>query len=269
MARDDSFLQYRQGDSYLHRLDPLTKLVGMLGFSFLAFGTYIASLQTLVTIVVLLIAFTAGRFKVWDLIVTTWFFGIACVGFIVIQAITLPPSGPVVWHFLGHAFTAGTTGYAYAVGLRIYTIYLVSIIFIRTTSPRDLAVSFTEGLKVPYRIAYSFFVAMRMIPLMQEEMAVIRAAQQVRGVGVKKGVAGRLQNLRQLMLPLLVRSMREAGTLVHSMEARGFGAYPTRTFTDVNRMGRSGKIISLAILLLVVAWYTLVGLNIIHTQYVR
>lgn len=268
MAHDESFLQYRQGDSPLHRLDPLTKLVGMLGFSFLAFGTYFASLQTLVTLVVFMIAFTAGRFKIWDLVATTWFFAIACIGFFVVQSITLPPSGPVVAHFLGHDFTAGPTGYAYAVGLRIYTIYLVSIIFIRTTSPRDLAVSFTEGLKVPYRIAYSFFVAMRMIPLMQEEMAVIRAAQQVRGMGRQKSLAGRIQSLRQLMLPLLVRSMREAGTLVHSMEARGFGAYPTRTFTDVNRMQRKGKLISLTIFLIVIGWYTLVGFNIIHTQYI-
>jgi energy-coupling factor transport system permease protein len=108
-----------------------------------------------------------------------------------------------------------------------------------------------------------------MIPLMQEEMAVIRAAQQVRGMGRRKGIRGQLQNLRQLMLPLLVRSMREAGTLVHSMESRAFGAFPTRTFTDVNRMKTKGKAITLALLALVVVWYVLVGLNIIHTQYIQ
>lgn len=269
MEHEGSYLQYRPGDSYLHQLDPLTKLVGMLSFSFLAFGTYVASMQTTVTVTVLILAVIAGRMRLRDILASTWLFAVACFGFFVVQSWTLPPTGPMLFHLLGHPFTAGPLGYAYAVGVRIYTIYLVSIVFIRTTSPRDLAVSFTEGLKMPYRIAYSFFIAMRMIPLMQDEMAVIRAAQQVRGVGAKKSLRGRLNHLQQLILPLLVRTIREAGTLVHSMEARGFGAYPTRTFTDVKRMDRSGKIISISLVVVLVAWYTLVGLNIIHTQYVR
>jgi energy-coupling factor transport system permease protein len=53
-----------------------------------------------------------------------------------------------------------------------------------------------------------------------------------------------------------------------SMEARAFGAYPERTFVDAPRMGAAGIAVCAAMLAMVVAWYALLGLGVIHSVYV-
>jgi energy-coupling factor transport system permease protein len=203
-----------------------------------------------------------------DIIRGTWFFGIACLGFLVVQGVTLPGTevGPQV---LGHTIYLDAVDYALAIALRIYTIFLISLIFLQTTNPRDLAVSVVNVLRVPYRIAYAFFIALRIIPLIEEEMRVVRAAQRVRGIGERKGIRGRLFEARRYTMPLLIGSMREAATMVLSMEARGFGAFPTRTFVDPVPMQRSGKVITGALVALVFIWYTLIAVGVIHTAFVR
>jgi energy-coupling factor transport system permease protein len=266
--RNQIVFQYREGTSILHRLDPFTKLVGMFAFTFLAFGTYIGWAQALITVGVFAIALFAGRISLLDIVRGTWFFGIACIGFLVVQGITLPGTevGPQI---LGHTVYLDAVDYALAIALRIYTIFLVSLIFLQTTNPRDLAVSVVNVLRVPYRIAYAFFIALRIIPLIEEEMKVVRAAQRVRGIGERKGLRGRLFEARRYTMPLLIGSMREAATMVLSMEARGFGAFPTRTFVDPVPMRLSGKIVTGALVALVFTWYALIATGVIHTAFVR
>jgi energy-coupling factor transport system permease protein len=266
--RNQIVFQYREGTSILHRLDPFTKLVGMFAFTFLAFGTYIGWAQALITVGVFLIALVAGRISLLDIFKGTWLFGIACLGFLVVQGITLPgtEAGPQI---LGHTIYLDAVDYALAIALRIYTIFLISLIFLQTTNPRDLAVSVVNVVRIPYRIAYAFFIALRIIPLIEEEMKVVRAAQRVRGIGERKGLRGRLFEARRYTMPLLIGSMREAATMVLSMEARGFGAFPTRTFVDPVPMRVTGKIVTGALIALVITWYTLIAAGVIHTAFVR
>jgi energy-coupling factor transport system permease protein len=266
--RSQIIFQYREGTSLLHGLDPFTKLVGMFAFTFLAFGTFIGWAQALITASVFLIAVVGGRISLLDIVRGTWFFGIACLGFLVVQGITLPGTEPGPQIF-GHTIYLDSVDYALAIALRIYTIFLISLIFLRTTNPRDLAVAVVNVLRVPYRIAYAFFIALRIIPLIEEEMKVVRAAQRVRGVGERKGLRGRLFEARRYTMPLLIGSMREASTMVLSMEARGFGAYPTRTFVDPVPVRLAGKIVTAAVIALVVVWYTLIAAGVIHTAFVR
>ena len=40
--------------------------------------------------------------------------------------------------------------------------------FVRTTDPRELAIALVTQMKMPYRIAYAFFIALRIIPTIEE-----------------------------------------------------------------------------------------------------
>ena len=178
MNRSTAF-QFRSGTSFFHRLDPLTKFAWLLAISLLAFGAYIAWVQILITIAVLFTAFALARLPLLVVFRGTWLFGLACLSFLVIQTLTLPGSH-VAFHILGHPIYAESADYALASALRIYTIILSSLVFVRTTDPRELAIALVTQMKVPYRIAYAFFIALRIVPTIEEEIKMIRAAQAVR-----------------------------------------------------------------------------------------
>ena len=56
--------------------------------------------------------------------------------------------------------------------------------------------------------------------------------------------------------------------MVMSMEARGFGAYPQRTFVEAPHMGFGAQVACGAMLLAVVGWYTALAFGVVHSFYV-
>jgi energy-coupling factor transport system permease protein len=266
MRRSNVF-QFRSGSSIFHRLDPLSKLAWLVGVSLLAFGAYIASIQAAISLAVLATALFLARISLLEIVRGTWLFIVACTGFFVVQSVTLP-GGTVAFHVLSWPIYAESADYALASALRIYTIVLSSIIFVRTTDPRDLAISLVTQMHAPYRIAYAFFIALRIVPMIEEEIQIIRAAQAVRGVARKRGIAGRIGEMKRYALPLLVGSLRRASMMVMSMEGRAFGAHPQRTFVDAPRMGAAGVAVCLVTVAAVAGWYTALALGYVHAIYV-
>jgi energy-coupling factor transport system permease protein len=63
---------------------------------------------------------------------------------------------------------------------------LASLVFVHTADPRELAIALVTQMRVPYRIAYAFFIALRIVPTIEDEIKTIRAAQRVRGVAAKR-----------------------------------------------------------------------------------
>jgi energy-coupling factor transport system permease protein len=266
MKRSNVF-QFRAGRSVFHRLDPLSKLAWLVGVSLLAFGAYIAWIQVVISFVVLATAVFLARLSPLEIVRGTWLFIVACMGFFVVQSVTLPGS-TLAFHVLSLPVHVESMDYALASALRIYTIVLSSIVFVRTTDPRDLAISLVTQMHVPYRAAYAFFIALRIVPMIEEEIGIIRAAQAVRGVARKRGVAGRIGETKRYAMPLLVGSLRRASMMVMSMEGRAFGARPQRTFVDAPRMGAVGVAVCVLTVAAVAAWYTALALGCVHAFYV-
>jgi energy-coupling factor transport system permease protein len=267
MSRQIAFA-YRDNGAPLTRLDPVTKFVGVVALTFLAFGTYLWWAQIALTLIIFALALIGARIAPGDIWGTTWYFAIACVGFFVIQSWSLP--GDVPWFkLLGHEFHKDTLNFTFSLAVRIYIIFLLSMIFVRSTNPRDLAVGAVRVLRVPYRIAYSMFIALRVIPLIEDQMKTVQAAQMVRGVGVAPGIRGRIRNSVRYTLPVLVGVMRECSVMVLSMESRAFGAYPTRTFVHDVHIGKRGVAVTVSLIAVVIAWYVLIGLGIISSGFLH
>jgi energy-coupling factor transport system permease protein len=266
MKRSNAF-QFRTGRSVFHRLDPLSKLAWLVGVSLLAFGAYIASIQVVISLIVLATALFLARLSPLEIVRGTWLFITACTGFFMVQSVTLPGS-TIAFRLLSMPIYFESADYALASALRIYTVVLSSIVFVRTTDPRDLAISLVTQMHMPYRIAYAFFIALRIVPMIEEEIQIIRSAQAVRGVARKRGIAGRISETKRYALPLLVGSLRRASMMVMSMEGRAFGAYPQRTFVDAPRMGLAGVAVCVMTLAAVTAWYAALALGYVHAIYV-
>ncbi len=267
MSRQVAFT-YRDNGSMLNQIDPITKFVGVVALTFLAFGTYLYWAQIAIAVIIFGLAIVGGRVPWRDIWGATWYFAIASVGFFVIQSVTLPGTQP--WfRLLGHQFYMDTENFAFSLSMRIYIIFLLSLIFVRATNPRDLAVGSIRVLRVPYKIGYSMFIALRVIPLIEDQLRTVQAAQLVRGVGTEPGLRGRIKSGMRYTLPVFVGVMRECNVMVHSMESRAFGAYPTRTFVDDVKMPPSGVAISLLLVLAVVCWYVLIGLGVVSTGFLH
>ena len=237
MSRSTVF-QFRARDSIFHRADPLTKFAWMLTVSLLAFGAYIAWIQIAITVMVLATALILARITVREILQGTWPFLFACTSFFVIQTLTLPGTTEI-FRILGKPIYVESADYALASALRIYTIILASLVFV-----------------------------LRIIPTIEEEIKIIRSAQAVRGVVRQRGMTGRIREAKRYAMPLLVGALRRASTMVMSMEARGFGAYPQRTFVEAPHMGFGAQVACGAMLLAVVGWYTALAVGVVHSFYV-
>jgi energy-coupling factor transport system permease protein len=114
----------------------------------------------------------------------------------------------------------------------------------------------------------SHFIALRIIPTIEEEIKIIQSAQAVRGVAKQRGLAGRIKDMKRYSMPLLVGSLRRASIMVMSIESRAFGAYPTRTFLEPPQMGMGGRLFRVGMIALVFAWYAALAIGLVHAVYV-
>jgi energy-coupling factor transport system permease protein len=116
-----------------------------------------------------------------------------------------------------------------ATGLRVAAVLLLGLIVGVTTDGPDLVRSMIAHLRVPYRIGYAGFAAMRFVPRFQRDLEIIRLAHRVRGVSGGRGPVTTLRRYGGYAVPLLAGAMRHGDRVSLAMEARGFGAHRTRT----------------------------------------
>ncbi|SDT74895.1 energy-coupling factor transporter transmembrane component T [Actinoplanes derwentensis] len=116
-----------------------------------------------------------------------------------------------------------------ATGLRVVAVLMLALIAGLTTEGTDLVRSMITHLRMPYRIGYAGFAAMRFVPRFRRDLEIIRLAHRVRGVHGGRGPVATTRRYSGYVVPLLAGAMRHGDRVSLAMEARGFGAYPART----------------------------------------
>jgi energy-coupling factor transport system permease protein len=111
-----------------------------------------------------------------------------------------------------------------------YCFATLGMIFSLTTRPVFLFYSLMQQVKVKPKYAYSFMAAVRLIPIMLEELQIIKYALQVRGVQHHKGFRGFFTKLKAFSIPLLSQAIRRAHRLAVAMEAKRFSETTKRTY---------------------------------------
>jgi energy-coupling factor transport system permease protein len=115
-------------------------------------------------------------------------------------------------------------------GLRALTFAMMGLLFALTTKPVQLFYSLMQQLKLQPKYAYSFMAAIRLIPIMIEELQTIRDAHKVRGVQTQKRMNSLLKSIKSLPIPLLSQSIRRAFRIAVAMESKRFNSSNERTF---------------------------------------
>ncbi|MDC3418057.1 energy-coupling factor transporter transmembrane component T family protein [Aquibacillus salsiterrae] len=114
-------------------------------------------------------------------------------------------------------------------GIRGMVFAILGVVFSLTTRPVLLFYSLMQQLKLKPKYAYSFMAAIRLLPIMLEELQTLRHALKVRGAVGGKGIRGFYEKIKAFAIPMLSQSIRRAHRIAIAMEAKRFLNVNNRT----------------------------------------
>ena len=216
----NGFLEYVPGDSLLHRLNPVAKLVFAIVFAIACFCT-----GNLVFLCAML-AFGVALAASCGLVKQTVGLMKAVLVFSLILAVLLvltTPAGErlvdLPWGYIGTGslLAAATT----VVRLEAAAIPLFLTFYVTKIS--DMSNAVVKVLHVPYKYAFTFASTVHFIPVFMNDMKGIMEAQTARGVEFDVGgIANKVRLMVPLCVPLLVSSVRKTNSAAIAAEVRGF-----------------------------------------------
>lgn len=260
--RDIAFGQYYPGHSFLHRLDPRTKLVLAIAYIVAIFlcNNYYTYLACFV--------FLAGATLLSQVPLKSILKSMKAILFLVLFTAVINvlfyKEGHVYAHWWVFTITDGGLIFASKMTMRLIFLVLGTTLVTLTTTPMNL----TDGLeslltplkwiKIPvHDIAIIMSIALRFIPTFMEEIDKITMAQKARGADFESGnVFKRAKALLPVLIPLFVSAFRRADELALALDARCYAATPKRTKMKVLRFSW----LDLLATLLTAALITLVAL---------
>ena len=139
------------------------------------------------------------------------------------------PAGRDLVHLGDYAFTTSMWASGAATGLRLGAVMVLGLMPGLTSTGPEIVRATVQNLRVPYRVGYAALAAFRFVPRLRHDLDVIRAAHRIRGMAGGRGPLAALRRWLGYVVPLLAGAIRHAERLAVAMDARAFGAHPTRT----------------------------------------
>lgn len=216
-----NLLNYVPGNSFLHRLNPITKLLGAFfyGAACITCTSVIGQLFLIALILVLAGVCGVGK-RGLQLVKMLLILGL----FMFLVQMIFVRSGDALLVVAGHTiFTTGGLNSACLMSLRIIATMLPLMILFALTQMNDLCNALVKRFHVPYRYAFIVTTAFRFVPLFTEEYHAIEEAQKARGVEYDtKNIIKKIKLVVPLFVPLLVSSIKKVDSSASSAEVRGF-----------------------------------------------
>jgi energy-coupling factor transport system permease protein len=235
-------LEYEEGQTFMHRMTPITKFLWALVVLAWVFIMVDPLYVLILGIAILVIAKFLAGMSLRRLLLTVLILGVASIFIIVLQGLLYP--GKTILFSVGpfHPTLEGVM-VGLAIALRILAIVASSSIIAKTTDPRDVFLSMIK-LGLPYTLSYGMFAALRFIPLMEYEAETIREAQMVRGIiqQNKGSLSNQLTQARNFLVPFIASGIRMAQQGAIALDVRAFGITPTRTYLRELKSDRNGWI---------------------------
>jgi len=158
-------------------------------------------------------------------------------------------------------------GLLYGVSMPFRTLTMIGtpLLFFMTTSFGETILALTK-LKAPYKLAFSWGLAYRLIPAFADEWNTIKDAQLSRGLELEKGwLIKRITNHIPIVVPIFLRAFDIIDQLTIAMSTKAFGAYKIRTFyKDLQIKGSDYLLIVISIVLFAVGlWLRFKGIGVL------
>ena len=245
MLKDITLGQYFPGTSVIHRLDPRTKLLGVILYivalflakSWISYGVVLAFLILAVSVSKIPPKSIVSGMK--PLVVILIFTGVLNLfysdgGVVLVK----------IWKL-----TITSEGLTRAIFMTSRILMLISGTFLLTYTTSPIAL--TDGLEsllgplkklhVPvHELSMMMCIALRFIPTLIEETDKIMNAQKARGADFENGsIIDRAKALIPVLVPLFISAFRRADELATAMECRSYQGGEGRTKMKLLRYGRN------------------------------
>ena len=235
MLKDITIGQYIPGDTFVHKLDPRTKIIITI--------LYISSLFIInkfvgYTLILLFLTATIINSKVplsFILKGLKPIFLLIIINAVLNLFMIKGNEDTLLFHasFL-NIYTEGVRAAVFMTFRLIFLIVGTSLLTL-TTSPIELTDSIEALLKPigktrAHELSMMMTIALRFIPTLTEELDKIMKAQKARGANFETGnIIQRAKSLVPLLVPLFISSFRRADELAMAMEARCYRGGSGRT----------------------------------------
>ena len=235
MMKNITMGQYYPVDSWVHRLDPRTKILltvamivavflvkSMVGYALILGFMYLVSKLSNIPFKMLVKGVKPLRFILILTFILNLFFNTGSTML-------------VEWGFIKISYEGLSTAVHYS--LRLVFLVLGTSLMTLTTSPIALSdgiemlLSPLKVIKFPaHELAMMMSIALRFIPTLMEEADKIMKAQMARGADFESGnLLARAKAMVPLLVPLFVSAFRRAGDLAMAMESRCYHGGENRT----------------------------------------
>lgn len=216
---------FRPGASWLHQRHPTTKL---LGLAWVLVATFLLPPLVLPLIAILLLGLALGCGLGRTLAGSLRIPAALVASILVVNALVFPGPTTVLVGLGPLAVTREGLTFGVVSAGRILVAFVASILFLVTTLPDDLLEALVSW-GVSHRIAFVVLSAVQMVPRLQARATTILEAQQARGLVTRGSFGRRARALVPLVGPLLLGSLIDVRERTLALEARAFGARPSRT----------------------------------------
>lgn len=257
MMKNITLGQYYPVDSWVHRLDPRTKILltvamivavfmvhSLVGYALVLGFVYLSARLARIPFKMLVKGVKALRFILILTFLLNLFFN----------------SGTTMlleWGFL--KITQEGLSQAIHYSLRLIFLVMGTSLMTLTTSPIalsdgiELLLSPLKKLHFPaHELAMMMSIALRFIPTLMEEADKIMKAQMARGADFESGnLIARAKAMVPLLVPLFVSAFRRAGDLAMAMESRCYHGGENRTRLRVLKITKNDWIAALAVAVLI------------------
>lgn len=255
--------QYVPGNSFIHRLDPRTKITVVFFFVIVVFfanNVPSYSLLTLFALLSVLISRVPLRFILKGLL-PVWF--LIMFTFILHLFITKEGNLLIEWGFI--KIYSGGVIQGLAISLRFFLLILLTSLLTLTTTPIEITDAMEEMLhplkkiKFPvHELALMMSISLRFIPTLMQETDKISRAQAARGVDFRTGpIKDRVMAVIPLLVPLFVSAFKRAEELAMAMEARGYQGGEGRSKLRELHVGLKDILVLIGFALVLVALFLL------------
>ena len=235
MLNDVTFGQYYPSQSFVHRMDPRTKILALIAFIVLLFVA--SNFYSLFACILVVIAALAASRVPFGRVLKS----VKGIIFIVVftAVLNLFFHGGETVYALWWIFKITREGIVNTVFLvsRLFFLVMASSVLTLTTTP----VALTDGIesllkplkyiKFPvHELALIMSIALRFIPTLIDETNRIISAQKARGADFESGnIFKRIKAIIPILIPLLISAFRRADELGDAMDARCYSGSKNRT----------------------------------------
>lgn len=242
--------QYAPGNSFVHRLDPRTKILLLTVFivqTFVLDSWWQLLFPFFFLLAIALVTKISFRYIIRGFK--------PVVPFILISLIFncfLVPGKPL-FSFLWFQITYEGLAFGTLMSMRLLLIVLATSLFTLTTSPVEITdglerlLKWLSAVRLPvHEVAMMMSIALRFIPVLMEHLEKIVKAQMSRGADFEaKSFIERAKCFIPVLIPLFVQAFRTADDLAVAMESRCYHGGDGRTRMKVLKAG-AGDLLAVA-----------------------